>query len=502
MRFGLRWQIVVSLMVLMVATILLVSVAMLGLIQRNMERQAEHTAERVARIAATTMGSAVAPGEPLESDRNRANLARLSELFSEQFEAARMTVVAPDGAVVAAYPPGGAADSVGVEFLVSGAVDDLLTRLHTREDGVRQVDVYAPVRLDSDVVAVLRLQQPLGDVQRLVNASQQLVLLYVILDAFLIVVFGYFLLTRLIVRPVLAISAATDRVADGDFSSRVEVESRNELGELADNFARMVDRLRTGRDALESRVDELARSKAALERAQEEVLRSEKMATVGGLAAGIAHEIGNPLAAVMGLLDLLADPDGLSAEQRVDLHARVDRELHRIHTIIGELLDYARVSESSPESVRLEEPVESAVGLCAHHPRGRNVTVTVETEAPDAMVHASANRLVQVFLNLLLNAADAIGQSGGEVAIRWRSAERDGEAGVEVIVEDDGPGVPETARAELFEPFFTTKGPGEGTGLGLAIAARIVGQYRGHIWVEDAESGGAAFRLWLPSPPA
>ena len=512
MRLGLRSQILVSLTLLMVATMLLVSLAMLGLIQNNMERQAEHTAERVARIAATTMASAIDRDEPLDSAWNRVNLERLCALFSGQFEATRMAVVATPTAgsplvVLASYPLGATVRVDAVEFLVPQAEGSVMLHMASGVDGIRQVEVFAPVVLDGTTVAVLRFQQPLGDLQRLVGASQQLVMLYVFLDAILIIVVGFFVLTRLIVRPVLAISAATDRVAAGDLDSTVAIQARNELGALAENFDRMVQRLRAGRDALEGRVEELRRSKEALERAQDEVLFSEKMATVGGLAAGVAHEIGNPLAAVMGLLDLMSDPDAFGPDELKDLFARAERELNRINVIIGELLDYSRVSESGAERVAIVEPVASAAALCGHHPRGRALTVTYDEHADVPEVFASSSRLVQVVLNLLLNAADAT--DGGRATVRWTPVEHEGEPGVRIDVADNGPGLRDVNTARLFEPFFTTKGPGKGTGLGLAICARIVGQYRGRIWATDRTPDddnpgetGAVFHVWLPSPPA
>lgn len=510
MRLGLRWQILLSLIVLMVATVVLISLAMLGLTQRNMEAQAELGAERVARIAATTVSSAIDPATALDSERNLANIERLCALFSRQFDATRMAVVAPpDGGglrLLASYPRGSIDAVADVEFLVARATGEVLSQVQTRADGVRQVDVFAPIEREGQVVAVLRLEVPLGDVQRLVSASQQLILLYIGLDALFIVVFGYFVLTRLIVRPLFAISAATERVAAGDLQTTVEVRSTNEIGALADNFDRMVARLRDGRDDLERRVDELDRSRKELERTQAELVFSEKMASVGGLAAGIAHEVGNPLAAVVGLLELLRDRDGLDDEDIDDLLGRVDREIGRINTIIADLLDYARVSDAAPEPVDVAVPVASAVSLVGHHPRGRRVDVQVDG-GPAALVMANENRLVQVFLNLLLNAADAcsgVGGAGGDgpgvVRVSWAAETVDGEAGVRVDVRDSGPGIPADVLPQIFEPFFTTKPTGEGTGLGLAMSQRIVGAYRGRISAESYDDG-AVFHVWLPAVP-
>jgi signal transduction histidine kinase len=501
-RLGLRWQILVSLVTIMVATVLLVSLATVGLTGRTMEAQERRTAERLARIAVSTMGSALRTDLELSDDYHRENLQRLCELFSGQFDGTRVSVMAetePGGAmrVAASYPLEPAEIPNEIEVLVARASGRLLSGI-TTSAGVRQVDVYAPIRLQERTVAVLRLQYPLTEVQQTVAAAQQLILLYMALDALLIIVLGLFISTRFIVRPVEAISAATERVASGDLETSIVADASNELGDLARNFERMVIRLRENRDALNRQVSELADSKAALERTQDELVRSEKLATVGGLAAGIAHEIGNPLAAVIGLLEFVQDRDGMAASDVDDLLGRVDREVERISNIINDLLDYARVGNDVQSPFDVRHPLETAIQLCTHHPKTRSLGVTLTNEG-SAIVVGSESRLVQVVLNLLLNAGDAC--PGGEVRVSFKAECRDAGFGVRISVIDDGPGISEVALGQLFEPFFTTKGPGKGTGLGLAMSQRIVEQMRGEIWAENV-SQGAAFYVWLPAPPA
>ena len=501
MRLGLRWQILVSLVLIMVATVLLVSLATIGLTARTMEAQERRTAERLARIAVTTMGSAIHPEQPLTEGFNRQNLQRLCELFSGQFDGTRAAVVIPPtpestAVVVAAHPRAHGALTNEIEVLVARSSGRLLSRVDT-QDEVRQVDVYAPIRLQERTIAVLRLEYPLAEVTQTVAASQQMILLYVALDALFIVVLGLFILTRMIVRPVQAISAATERVAGGDLETTLAVASRNELGDLARNFERMVGKLRGNRDELQAQLRDLAASNEALERARDELVRSEKLATVGGLAAGIAHEVGNPLAAVIGLLELLKDRDELDPKDFDDLLERIDREIGRISDIINELLDYARVRDDRLEAIGIRGPLESAIGLCNHHPRARSLSVQLQ-DGEDRVVIASENRLVQVFLNLLLNAGDACGGQG-EVEISFEAAAVDDVAGVRVTVSDSGPGIPDESLESIFEPFFTTKGAGEGTGLGLAMSQRIVEQMRGRIWAENRPEGGASFHVWVPS---
>jgi len=504
MRFGLRFQILISLIVLMVISVVLVSFGILRLTERHVERQAEDTAVRIARIAATTMAMALDRSAPLDEGYNAENLRRLCALFSQQFSATRMAVVtlseAGDLVVAAAYPPSFNESANDIEFLVTRASGEPLVRVTTTAGNVREVDAFVPIESEpGDVVAVLRFEFPLGDVQRVMAWSQQRLVVYVVLAALLIMMTGYFLLTRLIVRPLVAISLATDQVAEGNLEVDVAVRTQNEIGNLGRNFAHMLGRLREGRDALEQRVSDLAESSAALERAQGHLVHSEKMAILGVLAAGIAHEVGNPLAAVIGLIALLEDRDGLDEEDVDDLLARVDRELARIHTIIADLLDYARVSEARSVALDVREPLRAAVGLCAHHPRARDLQISFDEETGPGVVFADHNRLVQVLLNLLLNAADATG-GAGLVRVDWRPAVEQGVEGVVIRVQDDGPGIEQSLISNIFDPFVTTKGPGKGTGLGLAISQRIIEQVQGKLSVESSRPGATVFAVWLPGP--
>jgi signal transduction histidine kinase len=221
------------------------------------------------------------------------------------------------------------------------------------------------------------------------------------------------------------------------------------------------------------------------------MVAQEKLVTVGRLAAGVAHEVGNPLAAVIGYAELLlADepPDGA----RRDALERIRKETERIRSIIADLLDYARPVTGTVEPVHLAESVAAAVSLLKPQARFRDVEVALEL--PDALppVSASASRLLQVLLNLLLNAGDAM-DGRGRVTLSGRV---DG-AQVELRVVDSGPGVPADARHRIFDPFFTTKEPGRGTGLGLSISRTLVEAYGGTLTLAPSDTG-AAFALRLP----
>jgi len=214
-----------------------------------------------------------------------------------------------------------------------------------------------------------------------------------------------------------------------------------------------------------------------LEEKDEQLNRAEQLALIGRLGTGLAHEIGNPLGAVMGYVSLLRDET--QPEAKKDLVDRAEAELQRIHGLIRELLDYARPSTLKRERLQAHALVEGARNLLVHQPRGRDVTF--ENDVAETMfVFGDTQRLMQVLLNIFLNAADAMGGTG---AIRVFSR------GNDLHIEDSGPGFSEDALLHAGEPFFTTKAAGSGTGLGLAVSKTLVRELGGRLRFENGSVG-------------
>ncbi|HWE31815.1 MAG TPA: ATP-binding protein, partial [Polyangia bacterium] len=293
-------------------------------------------------------------------------------------------------------------------------------------------------------------------------------------DGGLVLLFGALFIRR-VVEPIEALSVSARRVADGeiDLPPLSTPPTRDELAHLVADFNRMT---------------------ASLRRQREQMVAQEKLVTVGRLAAGVAHEVGNPLAAVLGYVDLLLHDEPADGERREPLE-RIRKETDRIRGIIADLLDYSRPMQGSVEPVRLGDAVDVALSLLRPQPRFADVEVV--RAIPDALpsVAAAQSRLVQMLLNLLLNAADAMG-GRGRVRLEARS---DGDV-VELRVADSGPGVAARDRAQIFDPFFTTKEPGQGTGLGLSISRSIVEAYGGTLTLAPPDDGGGAtFVMRLPT---
>ncbi len=336
------------------------------------------------------------------------------------------------------------------------------------------------------------------------SGAVSLLVSYSLLSALLGLVLGYLLVNRLIARPLDRLAAAAERIGrlelDDPLSGGAET-----LGRLGISFERMASSLKEERARLAGKISELEQVNRQLAEARDSLVRSEKLATVGRLAAGVAHEVGNPLGAIVGYLELAKSR--AQGEELTDYLARIDREIGRIDRTIRELLDFSRPADSqAPEPVSLAEAVDSAVRLAKVQKRLKHVAFDIELPQ-GARVMAESHRLSQVLVNVLLNAGDAM-KGEGTIVIRARQAGAPGDRlgpGVELSLADTGPGIAPENLPRIFDPFFTTKDPGEGTGLGLSICHRLMELFGGEIRAANRPEGGAeftlVFRAALPPPP-
>lgn len=327
-----------------------------------------------------------------------------------------------------------------------------------------------------------------------------LLLFYVSMTGLAVLVLAYIALTHLIVRPLDRLTRSSELLAAGSLDVRVPERGSAEVARLAAAFNEMAAQLRAERDALEQRLRELERTAHELATAQQQVIHGEKLASVGRLAAGVAHEIGNPLSAILGLVELLRS-DAAQSAQSAEFLARIQRETERIHHIIRDLLDFSRrdpEGEVPGQTADLGQVIADAVNLVRPQKESKAVEIEVGIEPGLGRVLAPQHRLTQVLLNLLLNAVDAL-EGRGTVRIEAR-AEPGG--GCLLAVSDDGPGLPAAVLARLFEPFTTTKPPGKGTGLGLAVCHALVEAMGGHIAAGNRPEGGARFEVRLRAAPA
>ncbi len=330
------------------------------------------------------------------------------------------------------------------------------------------------------------------------GGGSDLLLFYFAFTGGAILLLTYVALTYLIVRPLSKLTAASERLASGGRHVDVPVGGAGEVARLAVSFNRMAAELRTERQALEDRLAELELTTTELESAQEQIVRSERLASVGRLSAGVAHEIGNPLSAILGMVELAQDPD-VDHDTRGEFLARIQHETERINRIIRDLLDFSRRGsddELRGQSTDLAEVVADAASLVAPQKDLGQITIERRVAADLPAVSGPADHLTQIVLNLLLNAADAIDGEGSiiiEVGLHPERADT-----VRLSVTDTGTGIDAELLDHIFEPFVTSKKSGEGTGLGLAVTHALVERIGGEIAAENDEHGGARFVVDLP----
>ncbi len=517
---GLRAQLLIGLVVLVVGTMALVALIGMHLARQQVRQsQLERTAEAAERLA--HLREFVATDEWLEAGApGGEEYVRVRVGDREMVKAVGEAADAPDkwegeaadaldnwGSEAADAPDnwgsegggpaesrgsegGGPADSRGSEG--GGPADSRggegVSVRTTSIDGAPYA-VATTVAGEGGERAEILVARSLDEAYERLARSRRLLLAYLGLDAVFILIVGYAFFTFVVVRPIRAIGVATERAARGDLASHVDILPPNEFGRVGRSFNRMLDELRDNRRKLEARVEELDAANRELEQTQESLIRSEKMASVGQLAAGVAHEIGNPLSAISGYLEIVDDPE-LDAERRAEIVGRMSGQVERIQAIIRDLLDYSRdESNRTIEPTAVAPCVAEAVDLVSPQPSAREVEVAVDLPDDLPKVRANRDELVQVLVNLLMNAAEAVDEGRIEVAARVD------EEGVQVRVADDGPGISDEERQRIFDPFYTTKDPGEGTGLGLAIALRIMDRFDADLGVESEPGDGAEFVL-------
>jgi two-component system NtrC family sensor kinase len=312
------------------------------------------------------------------------------------------------------------------------------------------------------------------------------------LDLLLVGLSAYAILWLAVARPVQRLEAELAQLERLD----LELGPRGPAGPLLfrveASLRRTASALQVERSLSHQQLDELRLANEDLTRAQEELVTAERLATVGRLAAGVAHEVGNPLSGILGYLSLLRSQAGTAGETR-DYVDRIETEVHRINGIVRGLLDLGRPPRPTLTPVDVATVAETSVRLVAAGPDFQTVQVSVDV--PEGLtVLADAGPLTQVLINLMLNAGQAVGGQG--VVHLEATAEPD--AWVRIDILDTGPGIAPEVRPRLFEPFFTTKPGGKGTGLGLAVSQSLVRAMGGTLEVTDAPGWGTCFSVRLP----
>ena len=292
---------------------------------------------------------------------------------------------------------------------------------------------------------------------------------------------------RRVTQPLRELQQSAEAVGRGDFSRRIERFSNDEFGELAVTFNQMTTNLQNSRVELE-------RAMQMVKATQEQLIQSEKLSAVGQFVAGVAHELNNPLTAVIGFSELL---QSAQVDDKTKGHLeRIAKSAHRCHKIVHSLLSFARQEAPERKLVDLHIVLEEVLEIMAYDLRTCNVTVVKEFAPSLPKIMADPHQLQQVFVNILGNARQAIEpfQTEGRIIVRTFTAE----GWVAVEFQDNGPGIKPQHLARIFDPFFTTKPAGKGTGLGLSLSYGLIQEHGGKISATSEPGHGATFLIELP----
>jgi signal transduction histidine kinase len=433
---------------------------------------AQEKADRLARVEA--MVEKYRAGLQLAVDRR----LTAPETAAQQFaELSAMNEIL--GRLRAANPqPRAAANRVESLLLFPGSERDMIAELATTLQLLRG-SIHAEVtqRVDAD-------RDNYRTSLAIVYSSTVLVLAML----FLLVWLGY----RLLFHPIRELHRGVGKLAAGNFDSRLRVDSGDEMQELAEAFNDMADKLHAIYRDLNRQVEERSR----------QLIRSERLASVGFLAAGVAHEINNPLASIAfcgealdGRLKQIVPPDSEDAEVVQNYLHMIQQEAFRCKTITEKLLDFSRAGEPERVDTDVLGLVRGVVEMVQHMGRTKGKRVLFDPAEP-VVARVNPQELKQVLLNLLVNALESVDEGGW---VRIRAAQT--EDGVEIVVEDNGVGMSEEVLENVFEPFFTRNRTGKGTGLGLSISHLIISQHGGTISAaSDGPGKGARMTVRLPAP--
>ncbi|MFO7813602.1 MAG: ATP-binding protein [Pelovirga sp.] len=491
---GLRTEILVTLTFLLVAALLLGGMLMLRLTEQRLLAERLRHLDETARFVALALSEQQTSAESSHPGQSR---HRLLDMLSENANCSGWWLFDQDLNALESFTSAEQQPfslTRRQQVKLTGNMElrvnfpALLNLFGSTSAGVQ---LALPLYTDQRFAGVLEMHFSLEDIRLQLLDALKVLLIYVALYGLVLIAAGYYLLQRNIIKPAKLLLRATQDVGRGNLNTRLPIAGPTELAQLATAYNDMVMALDKSQAQTAIHIEELKKTNRQLQQARDELIRSEKMASVGQLAAGLAHELGNPLAALIGYLELLKTR--LSAADK-DVAQRCLAETQRIDYLVRELLNFARPADkNSIDEVDCIAELRACRDLLARQGTFREVRVADQLAETSAGVLINRQKLHQVYINLLINAVQAC-EKRGSIELTAGC----GQDHVWLQIKDDGCGIAAGNLPRIFDPFYTTKAPGEGTGLGLTICHRIIDEAGGHLQVESCPGQGSAFRLVLP----
>lgn len=539
---GLRFEILGNLAVVSLISLFLTGFGVWFINGRQMLQQNLLQGQRLVRsFAEEALDLLTADGTEgmLAEPEKRRSIDALMRRFQNKDPRLQLTLVDPNLRILASTEEGTPRVLAGHEALLASFQT---AKACTRLEGRAQLPGYfhratfaLPLQRGDEILGGILASLSLENVLESARQTARFILLYMALGSLVFLIFGTILISRTLVHPLEKTICVMQRVAEGDLQQKVEPTGENEVGLLARTFNKMAEKLKGHERALNEHVKSLQKMNQELKETQQEVLQSEKLASVGLLAAGVAHEIGNPLGAVLGYISML-ERDPVEPEEKKDYLNRMEKELLRIDGIVRDLREYSKPSPCRIVPTDVNRVVRNTVRMIKRQRDFRNIRFELLLEDPLPPVALDPGQFQQVLVNLFLNAKDAMGcegrlsvtsrtsrfglpdtkrnagparREGDPPGIDFRLLRKASEARkwpflegqrlVEIEVLDSGPGISDENLSRVFDPFFTTKEAGQGTGLGLSVSQRIIESFYGDIKITSGAKESAQIRIRLPA---
>jgi two-component system NtrC family sensor kinase len=479
-QVGLRTEVILNIGILVVASLLLIGFTILKVSENEILEQKIAGGEII--LSSLRRSITDIQGEKWYQDPN---LSRILITFTQLSEVEEIWIVDRNMRSLISRGIG-----VGYEDGLRDAIAQGKKKVKVERRGTlwwsfyKRLVLSSPLMKGGEIIGGLQVSFSLSDVTDRLVVFRKLVLILILVDSLVLVAFGSFLLARVVVNPLKRLVDVVHKIRGGELDQRAQVEYENEIGQLAKAFNQMVESLAEKHRDLETTIKKLKET-------QEELVLSEKLASVGRLAAGVAHEIGNPLASVLGHTEILSKKlkdNGVL----LDLVQRTRRETERINRIIKDLLLFSRPPTSQIENVDMNRVIQDSLDLVIIQKKFRNIALDLSLDKNLSPVRGNRDQLHQVLINILINAADAM-PKGGCLSIKTEEMKE----WVTISIKDTGEGIPAEDLDKIFDPFYTTKSPEKGTGLGLSISLMIIEDLGGKMKVESEKGRGAEFTIFL-----
>jgi two-component system NtrC family sensor kinase len=350
------------------------------------------------------------------------------------------------------------------------------------------------------VLGLVEADLSLAFVDKAIERQEIVIAIYVFGGIILFSIALCTILWKMVSTPVSTLTQGMERVAVGELDYTVKIDTKDEMGDLARAFNAMTADLSKAKreliewgETLEKKVEEKTEE---IRKTQAQLIHSEKLASLGRMAAGVAHEINSPLTGIVTFGHLLRKKFLEGSEEKEDIDVVIE-QANRCSNIIKGLLSFARATSVDKGPVNINDVVNSSLNMVRHKADFFNIKIVMNLDESLPPVKADASQIQQVFLNMIINAADAM-DGKGTFTVTTRKVIEDGNPFVEVEFTDTGRGISEENMPKLFEPFFTTKPVGKGTGLGLAVSHGIIQDHGGRILVKSSVGEGTSFFVRLP----